>query len=199
MKKQWLKTMLIFVCMLAAGICYSCSRSTAAGLLTEQEIVMETEAVAMPEAETSLAAAPVCYYVHICGEVVSPGVYEMEAGSRVFQVVERAGGFTGEAAKGYLNLAEMIRDGMKIAVPSVTELEKNAVYGESAGDEAKKVNLNTATKEELMTLKGVGEAKAEDILRYREDHGGFQSIEEIMEISGIKDAAFQKIKDDIIV
>ncbi|MEG0215936.1 MAG: helix-hairpin-helix domain-containing protein, partial [Hungatella sp.] len=154
---------------------------------------------AMPEAETSLAAAPECYYVHICGEVVSPGVYEIEAGSRVFQVVERAGGFTGEAANGYLNLAEMIRDGMKIAVPSVTELEKNAVYGESAGDEAKKVNLNTATKEELMTLKGVGEAKAEDILRYREDHGGFQSIEEIMEISGIKDAAFQKIKDDIIV
>ena len=62
-----------------------------------------------------------------------------------------------------------------------------------------KVNLNTATKEELMTLRGIGEARAEDIIRYRQERGGFERIEDIMEISGIKDAAFQKIKDDIIV
>ena len=65
--------------------------------------------------------------------------------------------------------------------------------------QTKKINLNTATKEELMTLKGIGEAKAEDIIRYRKEQGPFQTIEEVMNISGIKEAAFRKIKDDITV
>ncbi|MFT4006191.1 MAG: helix-hairpin-helix domain-containing protein [Lacrimispora sp.] len=146
------------------------------------------------------------FYIHICGEVVSPGVYELEDGSRVFQAVERAGGFTDRAAAEYLNMAERIKDGMKIVVLSREEAEAAKARGElSLSREASpevqktKVNLNTATKEELMTLRGIGEAKADDILRYRESHGGFQKIEDIMKISGIKDAAFQKIKEDITV
>ncbi len=146
------------------------------------------------------------FYVHICGEVVSPGVYELEDGSRVFQAVERAGGFTDQAAAEYLNMAERITDGMKIVVLSREEAEAAKARGElslsqTASPEAQKtkVNLNTATKEELMTLRGIGEAKADDILRYRESHGGFQKIEDIMKISGIKDAAYQKIKEDITV
>ena len=75
--------------------------------------------------------------------------------------------------------------------------EKTA--GGSTAKEKVKVNLNTATREELMTLKGIGEAKADDIIAYRESHGGFQKIEDIKKISGIKDAAFEKIKDDITV
>ena len=62
-----------------------------------------------------------------------------------------------------------------------------------------RVNLNTATKEEFMTLKGIGESRAEDIIRYREESGGFRSIEDIMKVPGIKDAGFQKIKDRITV
>ncbi|MBS5064105.1 MAG: helix-hairpin-helix domain-containing protein [Hungatella hathewayi] len=69
----------------------------------------------------------------------------------------------------------------------------------SGQGQSAKVNLNTASKEQLMTLRGIGESRAEDIIRYREEHGAFGAIEEIMEISGIKDAAFQKIKDDITV
>ncbi len=95
---------------------------------------------------------------------------------------------------------------MKIVVPGMEEVEAAKARGEislqaeaSLNVQKTKVNLNTATKEELMTLRGVGEAKAADIIKYRESHGGFHKIEDIMKISGIKDAAFQKIKDDITV
>lgn len=152
-------------------------------------------------------------YVHICGEVVKPGVYELPEGSRIFEAVEKAGGFTKEAASSYLNLAQEIADGMKIVVPSEAQLPAETegapgdgygVFpgtGETAAAQAPdgKVNINTAGKEELMTLKGIGEARAEDIIRYREQNGPFQTIEDIMKVSGIKNAAFEKIKDDIIV
>lgn len=147
-------------------------------------------------------------YVHICGEVISPGVYELEDGSRVFQAVEKAGGLTENAAAEYLNMAERISDGMKIVVFSKEEAEAvkdRGVFPVSSSQEGQqqgqksRINLNTATKEELMTLRGIGEAKADDILQYRESHGSFQKIEDIMKISGIKDAAFQKIKEDITV
>lgn len=146
------------------------------------------------------------FYVHICGEVVSPGVYELQEGSRIFQAIERAGGFTENAAGEYLNMAERVSDGMKIEVLNKEEAEAARARAElslpaeapSEGQKPK-VNLNTAAKEELMTLRGIGEAKADDIIRYRDSHGGFQRIEDIMKISGIKDAAFQKIKDDITV
>jgi len=156
------------------------------------------------------------YFVHVCGAVVNPGVYEMEPGSRIYEAVDLAGGFGPEAAWSYLNLAQEIADGMKIEVPTerqAEEWEKEGRAGVTAGPvsqgaaggresgsaKSAKVNLNTAGKEELMTLKGIGESKAEDIIRYRETYGPFERIEDIMNISGIKDAAFQKIKDSITV
>lgn len=141
-------------------------------------------------------------YVHICGEVISPGVYELEEGSRVFQAVEKAGGFTEDAAQEYLNMAERISDGMKIVVLNKAEAEAAALEETALPKEATgplKVNLNTATKEELMSLKGIGESRAEDIIRFRESHGDFKKIEDVMKVSGIKDAAFEKIKEDITV
>lgn len=153
-------------------------------------------------------------YVYICGEIVNPGVYRMEEGSRVFQTVELAGGFTEQAAVEYLNMADTVQDGMKLVVPSKSELEEGQKYGLNPGLGADsgsalngagaslapvKVNLNTAGREELMTLKGIGEAKADDIIKYRKEQGPFRRIEDIMKISGIKEAAFQKIKNDITV
>ena len=162
----------------------------------------------------------------------------MEPGSRIFQAVEAAGGFTAQAAADYLNMAQETADGMKITVPSREETEglkvlepgagasgesekKGQVTGSGEGgrqgspwiempegtgqellsrtEPPRKINLNTATKEELMTLKGIGEAKAADIIRYREEQGPFQTVEEVMNISGIKEAAFEKIKNDITV
>lgn len=286
---QKVRAAVIFSCVLAAGICYSCSGKTdggnsvrlpvlegtetdgasgsgrdgddggakikgataadEGGMMAGEEAAAESGAMAGGEAgeggtmageesawnggdmaEGGTLEASVCY-VHICGEVVSPGVYEMEEGSRIFQVVERAGGFTEQAAAQYLNMAQEVCDGMKIVVPDSSFLEGEEQFGIEAGENggAKagsagpgiivpgtkgaavsggtaggepvkgKVNLNTASKEELMTLKGIGEAKADDIISYRESHGGFTKIEDIMKISGIKNAAFEKIKDDITV
>ena len=146
------------------------------------------------------------FVVHVCGEVANPGIYELPAGSRIYEAVKAAGGFTENAAEESVNLASPIEDGVQIRIYSKEEAETLAAGaapfdGFEASGEGKEpvVNLNTASKEELMTLSGIGESRAEDIIRYREENGGFQNIEDIMKVSGIKDAAFQKIKDRITV
>ena len=146
-------------------------------------------------------------YVYICGEVIKPGVYELSGDSRIYEAVDAAGGFTENAARESVNLASKVSDGMQITIYNKEEAASlpagsgsavgNTGQGGTSGSGL--VNLNTATKEELMTLKGIGEAKAEDIIRYREKSGGFKKIEDIMKISGIKEAGFQKIKDNITV
>ena len=160
------------------------------------------KAAAVSETE---AMAP-AFVVHVCGEVANPGIYELPAGSRIYEAVKAAGGFTENAAEESVNLASPIEDGVQIRIYSKEETETLAAGaapfdGFEASGEGKEpvVNLNTATKEELMTLSGIGESRAEDIIRYREENGGFQNIEDIMKVSGIKDAAFQKIKDRITV
>lgn len=147
-------------------------------------------------------------YVYICGEVANPGVYELSEDSRIYEAVDAAGGFTENAARESINLASKVSDGMQITIYNKEEAASLPAGGTSAGKNSGQeqmsgssslVNLNTATKEELMTLKGIGESKAEDIIRYREKSGGFKKIEDIMKISGIKEAGFQKIKDSITV
>ena len=162
-----------------------------------------TKKAAAVSATEALAPA---FVVHVCGEVVNPGIYELPAGSRIYEAVKAAGGFTENAAEESVNLASPIEDGVQIRIYSKDEAETLAAGaapfdGFEASGEGKEpvVNLNTATKEELMTLSGIGESRAEDIIRYREENGGFQNIEDIMKVSGIKDAAFQKIKDRITV
>ena len=146
-------------------------------------------------------------YVYICGEVIKPGVYELSGDSRIYEAVDAAGGFTENAARECVNLASKVSDGMQITIYNREEaaslLADSAPVGENAGKSGTSgsglVNLNTATKEELMTLKGIGESKAEDIIRYREKSGGFKKIEDIMKISGIMENGFQKIKDSFTV
>lgn len=165
------------------------------------------------------AAQTVFLFVHVCGAVRTPGVYELAEGSRVYQAVEAAGGLTEEAADASLNMAQILEDGMQLYVPNQEEAEEWQMSGVSpekggaflrngqtaasgqaaASGETRRVNLNTATREELMTLTGIGEARAEAILAYRTESGPFRSIEDIMKVSGIKEAAFQKIKEDITV
>ena len=146
-------------------------------------------------------------YVYICGEVINPGVYELSGDSRIYEAVDAAGGFTENAARECVNLASKVSDGMQITIYNREEAASLQADSASVGGNAGKsgtsgsglVNLNTATKEELMTLKGIGESKADDIIRYREKSGGFKKIEDIMKISGIKENGFQKIKDSITV
>lgn len=213
--------------VLAAGLCYSCGpgRAPDAVLLSSRADAVEGSAAAAdhmeaadgshgagssdPAAELvsglgqiSSSKGKECY-VHVCGEVAHPGVYRLTEGQRVFEAVELAGGFTDAAADTFLNLAEPVFDGMKVEVPDREQAAQMPAgqekQSQSAEQNSGKVNLNTATREELMTLRGIGQAKAEDILAYREQYGGFGRIEEIMKVPGIKEAAFQKIRDDITV
>lgn len=157
-------------------------------------------------------------YVHVCGEVKDPGVYGLAEGSRVYQAVEAAGGLTDEASEESLNMALPLEDGLQVYVPdqeeakelgagAVTEagagfLSRGLIPGAAAVPgplEKSRVNINTATREELMTLTGIGASRADAILAYRREAGPFQKIEDIMKVSGIKEAAFQKIKEDITV
>lgn len=160
--------------------------------------------------------------VHICGAVAAPGVYELPAGSRIIDAVKAGGGFLPEADEACCNLAEAIEDGCQIYIMTKTEscadgqTEKKAGIQTSPDGDLQTtdrnvrgnstpaldnglVNLNTADVAALMTLPGIGESRAKAIISYREQHGAFAKIEDIMKISGIKQAAFSKIKDKITV
>ncbi len=134
--------------------------------------------------------------VYIVGEVYNPGVYYVNVNSRVTDVVEAAGGFTECAATEHINLASKVTDGEKIIIYSLSQIENNEIINEN---QSTLININTADVDKLMTLPGIGESKAKDIVRYREKNGRFESKEEIMQVSGIKEAAFEKIEEYITV
>lgn len=136
-------------------------------------------------------------YVYVCGAVVNPGVYELPEGSRINAALQAAGGFTEEAGRDYLNLAAKVSDGEKIYFPTAAEAEEL----ERAEEAAQKglVNINTATVSQLMDLPGIGEARAKDIIAYREENGDFKSAEELMKVPGIKESMYAKLSDRIIV
>ena len=145
-------------------------------------------------------------YVYVCGAVRSPGVYEMTEGDRVTHAIMKAGGSTDEAAADFLNQAAVLEDGQKIYVPTEEEaqqFEQNGLTGGENGSAAEpdsgKININTASREELMSLKGIGETRADDIIAFRQSNGGFKNIEDIKKIEGIKDKVFQQIEDQITV
>lgn len=158
------------------------------------------------EEEPELKEEVPCF-VHIGGAVKNPGVYQLPGDSRIFQAIEKAGGFTEDADQNYVNLAERIQDGSKIMIPTADETEKSGTAGEKQeygvlfrdSGETSLVNLNTADREKLCTLPGVGDSRADAILSYRKEHGEFTSIDEIMQIAGIKESLFEKIKDKICV
>lgn len=139
--------------------------------------------------------------VHIIGYVTNPGVYDVKEGARIYEVIRLAGGFLPEADESYLNLASVVFDGQKIEVLSKEEAKTAKPFVDSSLTETSKklVNINTATKEELMQLPGIGESRALSIIAYRDKNGEFKKITDIMKISGIKEAAFEKIKDYICV
>ncbi len=147
-------------------------------------------------------------YVYVCGAVEAPGVYMLNTGDRIYEAIALAGGLTEEANTSTVNQAEMVSDGQMIFVPtreeaaagivSVSEMGvENTSEQESVPDG--KVNLNTATLAELMTLSGIGESKAQSILDYRNKNGAFSSVEEIMNVDGIKEGLYNRIKDSIRV
>lgn len=144
--------------------------------------------------------------VFVCGAVKQEGVYELPVGARINDALLAAGGFAENAAEQVVNLADFIEDGQRIYFPTEEEvLEHPEGWQDSETEtngqttEAGVVNINTAGKEELMSLSGIGEAKAENIIAYRETQGTFEKTEDIMNVNGIGENLFQKIKNDICV
>ncbi len=165
---------------------------------TEQETGIKQEPFPVEENGTaSQDMQPVV--VHVCGAVMQPGVYELSKGSRIAQAVDVAGGFAEDADESYVNLAELLTDGTQIYIPTKEEALVLRQESQEVGNSSGKVNINTADKALLCTLPGIGETRATDIIAYRQKNGGFSSIEDIMKVSGIKEAGFQKIKDKIVV
>lgn len=150
--------------------------------------------------------ATVSCTVHVCGAVERPGVYELPQGSRIYQAIECAGGLSNEADPNYLNQADFVSDGEKVYVPTREEvaemdspLQNVVTQSGETGAPSGLVNLNTASEEQLCTLPGIGSSKARSIIAYREEHGSFDRIESVMNVAGIKDGLFQKIKAYITV
>lgn len=161
------------------------------------------------------------YKVDIKGEILTPGIYTLKSNSRVIDVIEMSGGLTENADTSVINLSKKITDEMVIIIYSKSEVkdfektkekektvqekcikkDENSLKNDACiTDSVKtsgKVSINSATKEELMTLTGIGEAKAEDIIKYREENGPFKTIEDIKNVSGIGDSLFAKIKENI--
>ena len=138
-------------------------------------------------------------YVHICGAVINPGVYQVPAGTRVYQALELAGGSSDDAYLSGINLADKLADGQKVYIPAEGENAEGILSTDSGGVQSVMININTASEAELMTLPGIGQSRAKDIINYRVKNGFFESIDDIMKVSGIKEAAFEKIKDLIKV
>ena len=161
------------------------------------------------------------YKVDIKGEILTPGIYTLKSNSRVIDVIEMSGGLTENADTSVISLSKKITDEMVIIIYSKSEVkdfektketekivqekcikkDENALKNDACiTDSVKtsgKVSINTATKEELMSLTGIGDSKAEDIIKYREENGLFKTIEDIKNVSGIGDSLFAKIKENI--
>ncbi|AAM24182.1 MAG: DNA uptake protein [Caldanaerobacter subterraneus] len=149
------------------------------------------------QAEQLQEQKPVEIKVYVTGEVKNPGVYIMKEGERVIDAIEKAGGVLEEADLSNINLAQKVKDEQMIKVPK--KGEKVDTSFASGIDGAKKVNINTATKEELQTLPGIGPVTAERIIEFRETKGPFKKIEDIMNVPRIGPKMFEQIKDKITV
>lgn len=140
--------------------------------------------------------------VHVSGAVAAPGVYELEEGARVADAVEIAGGFLEGAAENALNLARVLNDGEQVVVPTAEEHAAQQSAAEASGGAAGvggKVNINTASAEQLDTLPGVGESTAQKIIADREANGPFSSPEDLKRVSGIGDKKYAELADLITV
>ena len=195
----------------------------------DENIVLNTKKDIKKNEEEEEVDSDIYYQIDIKGEVINPGIYTVKEGSRVIDVIRLAGDLTEVADTSVLNLSKKVKDEMVIIVYSFDEvasftetkeqeeieqeacknqngIENDACIEDSTDDTSSgsvvisgKISLNTATIDELMMLPGIGEAKAEAIIKYREEVGAFQNIEELKEVNGIGDAIFDDIKESITI
>jgi len=192
------------LCVISLCLC-GCGQNTDIYLEEYEEKTSEMTELTEEEQEQYAQAAEeeqrLCY-VYICGAVSKPGVYVLPEGGRIYEVLELAGGLLDEADDTLINQAEVVNDGMMIQVYTKEEaknMSKNQGSATAGDLTDARVDINTAGISELMSLPGIGTAKAEAILSYRKENGGFSSIEDLMNVPGIKEGIFQQMKDHIKV
>ena len=208
--KRWLmeykKVLSIIGGVLAVIVIILVGRGMMASSMKEK--VMVTNAVNTTRVEETTTIMPQNCYVDIKGEVLRPGVYEFSCVSRIQDVIKKAGGFTEEADETKINLAQKITDQMQIIVPNVHSkqedglTEGNSEKGSSTNTSVSNskqgtININTATLEELQTIKGIGKKKAEAILQYRKEHGAFRTKEDLLQVKGIGKKALEAIESQV--
>ena len=176
----------------------------AGGLFSKKEEAVEelavVETTVLAEKTEVSTTQETVIFVDIKGAVKNPGVYQMKSGDRVKDALDAAGGLTDEADSQKVNLAQRVEDQMVIVVPKVGEEATEIPTGVTSKEASKegKVNINTATVEELKTLKGVGEKKAEAIIEYRKKNGSFKTKEDLMKVRGIGKKLFESFQERIV-
>jgi competence protein ComEA len=151
------------------------------------------------------APSPSPLVIYVTGAVLKPGNYALLAGSRVADAIQAAGGFSQDADIEVVNQAALLKDGEMLKVPKIgeslqqPEMTTSPGKGKVISTPAKRIDLNTASIEELQTLPGIGEVKAEQIIQYRDRVGGYKTIDEIKNVPGIGDEIFKRIQDFITV
>jgi competence protein ComEA len=166
------------------------------------ELTPTSGAAVTPGSPAPTAAASVV--IHVLGQVKRPGVYELSVGARAIDAIGAAGGFTAGADQSALNLAQVLVDGQQVLVPRPGEAPPASAAGAGApasGTPAPgaEVDLNTATLEQLETLPRVGPAMAQRIIDWRTQNGGFSSVDDLNNVSGIGDKTFAELKDLVVV
>ncbi|BBF43317.1 late competence protein comeA, DNA receptor [Lachnospiraceae bacterium KM106-2] len=201
--KKLAKIIFAIVFIGAAGLFYVFSQDTGKEEIILQQKNVETHKEVKAKSQEKKTVENTTVYVHICGMVKKPDVYELPKNARVVDGIRKAGGFKKNAASDSINQARVLKDGEQIYIPSKKEAAKKQQVTSkdttTKQEDDSKININNATKEQLMKLPGIGEAKAEKIIAYREKNGGFQKVDQIMQIQGIKKGVYSKIKDLITV
>lgn len=195
------KGSVLFVCLIIGMGLFWMSRQ---GEEVEEVAASLSETTILPQEVEDKTTVSTVIYVDVKGEVHHPGVYQMKAENRVKDLIEAAGGFTPLADDQKLNLAQLLEDQMVIVVPKKgeevnSELAQTQMPHKKEVEKEGKVNINTATVEELKTLKGIGEKKAEAIIEYRKQNGSFKNKEELMKVRGIGKKLYESFQERVIV
>ena len=195
------KGSVLFVCLIIGMGLFWMSRQEEE---VEEVNASLSETTILPQEVEDKTTISTVIYVDVKGEVHHPGVYQMKAENRVKDLIEAAGGFTPLADDQKLNLAQLLEDQMVIVVPKKgeevnSELAQTPTPHKKEVEKEGKVNINTATVEELKTLKGIGEKKAEAIIEYRKKNGSFKNKEELMKVRGIGKKLYESFQERVIV
>lgn len=201
-KREKIMAIVVVSSLLLAGWAFLNKERDEDAAIFFQEEMLQNENVEKNNEEPVEEAVVQEIMIDVKGAVKNPGVYTMGQGDRVIDAIEKSGGLLKDADEKQINLAGMLKDEMVIYVPKhgeeagtaiVTQNNPNAAEGDD------KVRINSASSEELQKLPGIGPAKAEAIISYREESGSFKSVDDLLNVSGIGVKSLEKLKDKITI